>query len=117
MARVKGGPTTRNRRKKVLDRAEGFYGLRRKTFQKANETVTRALKYAYTHRRLKKREFRALWIQRINAASRSCGVSYSVFMCGLKKSNVDIDRKVLADIAANDFATFQSIADISAASK
>lgn len=110
MARAKGGFKTRRRRKKLLKKAEGYYGMRRKVYSKALETVTRALRYAYVHRKTKKREFRSLWIIRISAAAKNLGTSYSRFIAGLKSKSIELDRKVLADIAASDAKTFESIA-------
>jgi large subunit ribosomal protein L20 len=111
MARVKRGVTARARHKKVLDKAKGYYGARSRVFRVANQAVIKAGQYAYRDRRQKKRDFRALWIVRINAAARECGLSYSVFMNGMKKAAIDIDRKVLADIAVFDKAGFAAIAD------
>jgi large subunit ribosomal protein L20 len=110
MPRVKRGVTARARHKKVLALAKGFRGRRGNVFRIAKEAVMKAGQYAYRDRRAKKRVFRALWIARINAAAREHGLSYSVFMNGLKKANIDIDRKVLADIAVMDKAAFASIA-------
>jgi len=109
MPRVKGGFKTRRRRKKLLNLAEGYYGLRRKVFSKANETVNRALAYAYRDRRNKKRDFRALWIQRINAATRMHGMNYSTFMHKLSLKNIKLDRKILAEIAATDSGAFEGL--------
>src|ERR1700722_197721 len=111
MARVKRGVTARARHKKVLAKAKGYYGARSRVFRVANQAVIKAGQYAYRDRRQKKRVFRALWIVRINAAARLCGMSYSVFMNGLKKSAIEIDRKVLADIAVHDKAAFSALAD------
>jgi large subunit ribosomal protein L20 len=110
MARVKRGVTAHARHKKVLDAAKGFRGRRKNVFRIAKEAVMKAGQYAYRDRRVKKREFRALWIARINAAARECGLSYSVFMNGLKKAAVEVDRKVLADIAVHDKAAFARFA-------
>src|SRR6185503_16175803 len=99
MARVKRGVTARARHKKVLDKAKGYYGARSRVLRVAKQAVLKAAQYAYRDRRLRKREFRALWITRINAGVREHGLSYSVFMNGLKKLSIDINRKVLADIA------------------
>lgn len=110
MPRVKRGVTARARHKKVLDKAKGYYGARSRVFRVAKQAVTRAAQYAYRDRRVKKREFRALWIIRINAAAREHGMSYSVFMNALSKLSVDIDRKVLADIAVHDRDAFAAIA-------
>lgn len=111
MPRVKRGVTAKARHKKVLARARGYYGARRKVFRVANQAVMRAEQYAYRDRRQRKRDFRALWIVRINAAARDCGLSYSRFMNGLKKVSIDIDRKVLADIAVHDKEAFTVLAD------
>lgn len=111
MARVKRGVTARARHKKVLDKAKGYYGARSRVFRVANQAVIKAAQYAYRDRHVKKREFRALWIIRINAAARECGLSYSVFMNGLKKAAINIDRKVLADIAVHDRTAFAALAN------
>ena len=111
MPRVKRGVTARARHKKVLALAKGFRGRRKNVFTVAKQAVMKAGQYAYRDRRRKKREFRALWIARINAAVREMGMSYSVFMAGLKKAQIDIDRKVLADMAVNDPAGFGSIVE------
>jgi large subunit ribosomal protein L20 len=110
MPRVKRGVTARARHKKVLDKAKGYYGARSRVFRVAEQAVTKAAQYAYRDRRTKKRNFRALWIVRINAAAREHGLSYSVFMNGLKRAAIEIDRKVLADIAVHDRAGFAAIA-------
>ena len=111
MARVKRGVTARARHKKVLKAAKGYYGARSRTFRVAVQAVTKAGQYAYRDRRQKKRQFRALWIVRINAAARQPDLSYSMLICGLKKANIEIDRKVLSDLAINDKAAFQAIAE------
>ncbi len=111
MPRVKRGVTARARHKKVLDQAKGFRGRRKNVFRIAKEAVMKAGQYAYRDRRAKKREFRALWITRINAAVRELGISYSVFMNGMKKASIDIDRKVLAEMAVNDSAAFARIVE------
>ncbi len=111
MPRVKRGVTARARHKKLLGRAKGYYGARRKTFRSANQAVMRAGQYAYRDRRQRKRDFRALWIVRINAAARECGLSYSRLLNGLKKASIDIDRKVLADIAVHDKEVFAELAN------
>ena len=111
MPRVKRGVTARARHKKVLDQAKGYRGRRKNVYKIAKEAVMRAGQYAYRDRRNKKREFRALWITRINAGAREAGVTYSQFMAGLKKAQIDIDRKVLADVAVNDPAAFGSIVE------
>jgi large subunit ribosomal protein L20 len=115
MARVKRGVTARRRHKKVLSRAKGYYNARRKVFRVAKQAVTKALQYAYIGRKQKKRQFRALWIVRINAASRQFGLSYSRFMNGLKKAGIELDRKALADIAVHDINAFGAIAEKSKA--
>ena len=111
MARVKRGVTARARHKKVLKAAKGYYGARSRTFRVAVQAVTKAGKYAYRDRRQKKRQFRALWIVRINAAARQHDLSYSQLINGLKKANIVIDRKVLSDLAINDKVAFQAIAE------
>jgi large subunit ribosomal protein L20 len=111
MARVKRGVTARARHKKVLKAAKGYYGARSRTFRVAVQAVTKAGQYAYRDRRQKKRQFRALWIVRINAAARQHDLSYSQLINGLKKANIEIDRKVLSDLAINDKVAFQAIAE------
>ena len=111
MARVKRGVTARRRHKKIISRAKGYYNARRKVFRVAKQAVTKALQYAYIGRKQKKRNFRALWIVRINAAARQYGMSYSRLMNGLKKANVTVDRKVLADIAVHDIKAFGVLAE------
>jgi large subunit ribosomal protein L20 len=107
---VKRGTVARARHKKVLKQAKGFRGRRKNVYRVAKQAVMKAGQYAYRDRRQKKRQFRALWIARINAAVRELGMSYSVFMAGLKRANIDIDRKVLADLAVADKAAFAKIA-------
>ena len=111
MARVKRGVTARARHKKILKQAKGYREARSRVFRVAKQAVTRAGQYAYRDRRVKKREFRGLWIVRINAAARENGLTYSRFMAGLKKSEIIIDRKVLSDIAIFDKAGFTSLAE------
>ncbi|MCW1656951.1 50S ribosomal protein L20 [Campylobacter jejuni] len=111
MARVKTGVVRRRRHKKVLKLARGFYSGRRKHFRKAKEQLERSLVYAYRDRRRKKRDFRRLWIVRINAACRLNDLSYSRFINGLKKAGIELDRKILADLAMNDAAAFAKIAE------
>lgn len=111
MARVKRGVTAHARHKKVLKAAKGYYGARSRTFRNAVQAVTKAGQYAYRDRRQKKRQFRALWIVRINAAARQHDLSYSQLINGLKKANIVIDRKVLSDLAINDKVAFQAIAE------
>ena len=110
MPRVKRGVTARARHRKVLEQAKGFRGRRKSIFTVANEAVMKAGQYAYRDRRQRKRQFRALWIARINAAARECGLSYSALIDGLKKASIDLDRKVLADLAVMDKAAFEKIA-------
>ena len=111
MARVKRGVTGHARHKKVLEQAKGFSGRRKNTIRAAKAAVDRAGPYAYRDRRIKKRMFRALWIQRINAAARLEGLTYSRFISGLEKAGIEMDRKVLADVAGSDPAAFKAIAD------
>jgi large subunit ribosomal protein L20 len=111
MPRVKRGVTAGARHKKVLSQAKGYYNARRKVYRVAKQAVAKSGQYAYRDRRVRKREFRALWIARINAAARECGLSYSRFMNGLKKATIDIDRKILADIAVHDKKSFSVLAD------
>ncbi len=112
MPRVKRGTKKVYRRKKILKRAKGYFGAKSKLYKSAKEAVERSLKFSYIHRRLKKREFRALWIVRINAAARLNDLSYSKLMNGLKKAGVNLNRKVLADIAVSDPVAFTGIADV-----
>jgi large subunit ribosomal protein L20 len=107
--RVKGGVVTRRRHKRLLKRASGFYSANSRAFTHAREKVDRALAYEYRDRRTKKREIRALWIQRINAAARLNGTSYSTLMGALKKANIELDRKVLSDLALRDAAAFTAL--------
>jgi large subunit ribosomal protein L20 len=111
MARVKRGVTARARHKKILSRAKGYYNARRKVYRVAKQAVIKALQYSYIGRKQKKRQFRALWIVRINAAARQYGMSYSRLMNGLKKANITVDRKVLADIAVHDLKAFGALAE------
>ena len=106
MPRVTNTPATRRRRKRMLKRAKGYYSGRSRLFKNAKETIRRALRYAYRDRRQRKREFRRLWIARINAATRLNGLSYSRFINGLKLAGVEVDRKILADLAVHDIQTF-----------
>lgn len=112
MARVKKAINARKRHKKILKLAKGFYGAKSKLFRPANEAVMRSLRSAYIGRRLKKRDFRKLWISRINAASRANGLSYSKFMNGLKLAGVQMNRKMLADLAVNDSSAFAELVNI-----
>ncbi|MBL93501.1 MAG: 50S ribosomal protein L20 [Myxococcales bacterium] len=109
MARVKGGFTTRRRHKRVLKMAKGYFGARGRLFKTASETVDRALVYAYRDRKARKRDFRRLWIVRINAATRLHGMSYSQFMGGLKKAGIELDRRVLAELAVSDPSGFEAV--------
>ncbi|GAB2188776.1 50S ribosomal protein L20 [Sessilibacter sp. MAH1] len=111
MARVKRGVEARRRHKKVLKAAKGYYGARSRVFRVAKQAVIKAGQYAYRDRRVKKRNFRALWITRINAQSRALGMSYSRLIAGLKKANIELDRRVLADLAIHDKATFAAIVE------
>lgn len=117
MARVKGAMMTRKRRNKMLKLAKGYWGAKSKHFKMAKEQVMKSLQYAYTGRRLKKRDFRQLWITRISAACKLNGMNYSTFMCGLKKANVQIDRKMLAELAVNDKAAFAQLVELAKAQK
>ena len=110
MARTKGGPRERKRHAKILKLAKGFNGRRKNTFRIGNQAVEKSLQYAYRDRRNKKREFRKLWIQRINAGARMNGLTYSQFMHGLKLCGIDLDRKILSDLAVHNEADFASIA-------
>ena len=116
MPRVKRGVTARAKHKKVLNLAKGYYGRRKNVYRVATQAVTKAGQYAYRDRRQRKRQFRTLWIARINAAARECGLSYSRFINGLKKAEIAIDRKVLADIAVFDKAAFAALAEKAKAS-
>lgn len=109
MARVKGAMTTRARHHKVLKRAKGYYGAKSIRFRMANQAVMKSLNYAFTGRKLRKRDFRRLWIARINAATRANGMSYSKFINGLKRANININRKMLAEIAVKDQAAFSEL--------
>ncbi|OGX68313.1 MAG: 50S ribosomal protein L20 [Paenibacillus sp. RIFOXYA1_FULL_44_5] len=110
MARVKGGFVTRRRRNRVLKLAKGYYGAKHRLFKKANEQLLKSLTYAYRDRRQVKRDFRKLWITRINAAARQNGLSYSKMMHGLKLAGVNVNRKMLADLAVNDSSAFTELA-------
>ena len=109
MARIKRGVTTRAKHKRILDNAKGYYGRRKNTIRIARQAVEKAGQYAYRDRKVKKRSFRALWIQRINAAVRVEGLTYGVFMHGLKLAGIELDRKVLADLAMHEGETFSAI--------
>jgi large subunit ribosomal protein L20 len=111
MPRVKRGTKRRDRRKKILERASGYFLTKSKLYQAAQEAVERGLKFAYTGRKQKKRQFRSIWIVRIGAAAKQNGLSYNQFISGLKKAGVELDRKILADIAANDAAGFAKLTE------
>lgn len=111
MARVKGAVTTRARHKKILKRAKGYFGAKSVRFRMANQAVMKSLNYAYIGRKQKKRNFRQLWIARINAATRINGMSYSKFMSALKKANIKINRKMLAEMAVNDQNAFKNLVE------
>jgi large subunit ribosomal protein L20 len=111
MARVKRGVIASRRHKKILNKAKGYYGARSRVFRVAKQAVTKAGQYAYRDRRTKKRVFRSLWITRINAQARENGITYSQLVAGLKKANIEIDRRVLADLAVHDKPAFSAIVD------
>ncbi|GJM03649.1 MAG: 50S ribosomal protein L20 [Rhodomicrobium sp.] len=111
MSRVKRGVTTHARHRKIIKAAKGYYGRRKNTFRVANQAVEKAGQYAYRDRKAKKRNFRSLWIQRINAATREHGVTYGRFINGLSKAGIEVDRKVLADIAVHEPASFKSLVE------
>ena len=115
MPRAKGGPKTRRRHKKTMKLAKGFVGGRRKTYRQARETVERGLTYAYRDRKARKRDFRGLWIVRINAAARENGLSYSQLVAGLRAAGVEVDRKILADMAVREPAAFAAVVETSKA--
>ncbi len=112
MPRTKRGTVARKRRKKILKLARGYYGAKSKLFKMANQQVMRSMQYAYRDRKQRKRDFRKLWIARINAAARADGMSYSRFISGLKKADVQINRKVLADMAVRDKAAFSQLVEV-----
>ncbi len=112
MARVKGAMMTRKRRKKILKMAKGYWGAKSKHFKMANQAVMKSLTYAYVGRRLKKRDFRRLWITRISAAAKANGMNYSRFMNGLKKAGIDLNRKMLADMAHSDANAFAALVEV-----
>ncbi len=111
MARIKGALATRKRRKKVLKLAKGYYGSKSKLFKTAKEAVIKSGQYAYIGRRLKKRDFRRLWITRISAACKANGINYSTFMNGLKKANINLNRKMLSELAVSDAIAFTALVD------
>ena len=112
MARIKRAVNALKKRRKVMKLAKGYWGAKSKQYRAASEQVARSLRYAYTGRKLRKRDFRSLWITRINAAARINGMSYSAFINGLKKKNIDVNRKMLADLAVNDAAAFAQLVAI-----
>ena len=112
MARIKRALNAHKKRRKVLKLAKGFFGAKSRQYRAATEQVARSLRYAYIGRKMRKRDFRRLWITRINAAARINGLSYSAFMNGLKKAQVDVDRKILAELAVNDAAGFKALAEV-----
>ncbi|MDR0382104.1 MAG: 50S ribosomal protein L20 [Oscillospiraceae bacterium] len=111
MARIKGAVTTRRRRKKILKLAKGYWGAKSKNFRTANQAVMKSLQYAYIGRRLRKRDFRRLWIVRISAGAKANGLNYSRFMYGLRKLNINLNRKVLSEMAIHDKPAFAAIAE------
>ena len=115
MTRVKSGIVTRRRHKKVLKRTKGQYATKHRLFRRANEAMMKSLKYAYRDRRNRRREFRQLWIARINAASRQNGLSYNRFIHGLKQASVELDRKVLAELAVSDSSAFAELVEVAKA--
>ena len=115
MARIKRAVTAHKKRRKVFKLAKGYFGTRSKQYRSASEQVRRSLRYAYVGRKLRKREFRRLWITRINAAARLNGINYSTLMNGLKRKNIDINRKMLAELAVNDAAGFAALAEMAKA--
>lgn len=112
MARIKRAVNAQKKRRKMMKLAKGYFGAKGKQYRAASEQVRRSLRYAYIGRKLKKRNYRSLWIARINAATRINGMSYSKFICGLKKAGIDLNRKVLADLAVNDAAAFAKLVEV-----
>ena len=111
MERVKGGAASHDRHRKIIKSSKGFFGRRKNTFRAANQAVEKAGQYAYRDRKVKKRSFRSLWVQRINAAARLNGLNYAKFIDGLTKANIEIDRKLLSEIAVSDPDTFKDLVD------
>lgn len=111
MSRIKRGVNSIKKRRKILKLSKGYFGAKSKQYRTARQAVMRSLMYAYIGRKLKKRDFRQLWIARINAAARICGLSYSKFMYGLKQSDITLNRKILAELAVNDFESFKALAE------
>ena len=112
MARIKGAVNAHKKRRKIMKLAKGYYGSKSKQYRAASEQVRRSLRYAYIGRKMRKRDFRTLWISRINAAARMNGMSYSTFINGLKRQNIEVNRKMLADLAVNDAAAFAQIVEM-----
>ena len=112
MARIKGAVNAHKKRRKIMKLAKGYYGSKSKQYRAAQEQVMRSLRYAYIGRKLRKRDFRSLWIARINAATRINGMSYSKFICGMKQAGVDLNPQVLADLAVNDAAAFAKLVEV-----
>ena len=112
MARIKRAVTAQKKKRKVMKLAKGYWGAKSKQYRAATEQVRRSLRYAYKGRKLRKRDFRRLWITRINAAARINGMSYSTFIAGLKRKNVEVNRKMLADLAVNDMDAFKQLVDL-----
>ena len=117
MARIKGAVNAHKKRRKMLKLAKGYYGAKSKQYRAASEQVRRSLRYAYEGRKMRKRDFRRLWITRINAAARINGLSYSVMINGLKKQSIEVNRKMLADLAVNDAEGFAKLAELAKAAK
>ena len=115
MARIKAAVNAHKKRRKIMKLAKGYFGSKSKQYRSAKEQVARSLRYAYIGRKLRKRDFRRLWITRINAAARMNGMSYSTFIAGLKKQHIDVNRKMLADLAVNDPAAFAKLVEIAKA--
>jgi large subunit ribosomal protein L20 len=115
MPRARNNPASRNRRRKIIKKASGYFGGKSRMFRPAQEAVIRSMRYAYRDRKVRKRQFRQLWITRINAAARLSGLSYNRFMDGLSKASVDIDRKMLAELAVNDRQVFNQLVEIAKA--
>ena len=116
MSRTRNSPASRNRRRKIIKEAKGYYGAKSRLYRTANEAVIRSLRFSYRDRKTKKRQFRRLWITRINAAARLSGLSYSKFIDGLHRAEVEVDRKMLAELAVNDLKVFGQLAEIAKAS-
>ena len=112
MARIKRAVTAQKKKRKIMKLAKGYWGAKSKQYRAATEQVARSLRYAYKGRKMRKRDFRSLWITRINAAARLSGMSYSAFINGLKKQNIEVNRKMLADLAVNDAAAFAQLVEI-----